>query len=323
MTRYLNYFYLLIAILIWSLAPSIVKIVLGKIDPLPFLILRFLSVVVFLFPIYWHIFQKSFIKKKKYSWYDWKNIIIYSLLSQTSLILFFIGLDYTTAVDSIILALSAPLITIAAGHYFFRDKLNLLKEIGIFIATIGTLLVVIEPLLTKQNGDPVDRFWGNMILILFHIVGSFWVVYTKFLFGTNSLVLISLMKKVGLKLHKKKYDIFEVNMLSFLVAFITLVPFALLNLETYIQQTLSLGWVEILGIIYMGLLSSAAAYILYTKAQSSLSVTEVSIFTYISPIFAIPASFLILNEVPTTYSYIGIAIILIGLFIAEKSPKSG
>lgn len=323
MTRYLNYLYLLIAILIWSFAPAIVKIVLGKLDPLPFLILRFFVVVIFLFPIYWNIFYKNFIKRKKYSWYDWKNIIIYSLLSQTSLILFFIGLDYTTAIDSIILALSAPLITIAAGHYFFRDKLNLLKEIGIFIATIGTLLVVIEPLLTKQNGDPVDRFWGNIILILFHLVASFWVIYTKFLFGTNSLVLISLMKKVGLKLHKKKYDVFEVNMLSFFVAFLTLIPFAFTNISTYTQQVLSLGWIEILGIIYMGLLSSAAAYILYTKAQSSLSVTEVSIFTYISPMFAIPASYLILGEIPTNYSYIGIAVILIGLFVAEKSPKSG
>ena len=71
----------------------------------------------------------------------------------------------------------------------------------------------------------------------------------------------------------------------------------------------------------MGILSSAVAYILYTRAQAKLSVTEVSIFTYISPIFAIPASYLILGEVPNTYSYIGIAIILIGLFIAEKSPK--
>jgi drug/metabolite transporter (DMT)-like permease len=321
MNRYLNYLYLLIAIIIWALAPSIVKIVLGKLDPLPFLILRFLVVVIFLFPIYWNIFYKNFYKRKKYTWYDWKNIIIYSLLSQTSLILFFIGLDYTTAVDSIILALSAPLITIAAGHYFFRDKLNLLKEIGIFIATLGTLLVVIEPLLTKQNGDPVDRFWGNMILILFHIVAAFWVVYTKFLFGTNSLVLISLMKKVGLKLHKKKYDVFEVNMLSFFVAFFTLLPFAFWDSQNYFNQVYSLGWVEIAGIIYMGILSSAVAYILYTKAQSQLSVTEVSIFTYISPIFAIPASYLILGEVPNTYSYIGIAIILIGLFIAEKSPK--
>lgn len=318
MKRYLNYFYLLVAIVIWGLAPSIVKIVLEKLDPIPFLFLRFLVVVIFLAPLFFKIF-----KKLKLTIYDWKNIIIYSLLSQTSLILFFIAMDYTTATDAIILTLSAPLITIAAGHYFFRDKLNLLKEIGIFISSLGTLLVVIEPILTNNSeNSPSERIFGNFLLILFHIVASLWVIYSKFLFGENSVLLVKLFKKIGFRLHKKKYPVYEINMISFLVALITVFPLLFWDFGKYISQISSLDSSEVLGIIYMGIFSSALAYILYTKAQAKLSVTEVSIFTYISPVFALPASYIILNEIPSNYSYIGIAIIMLGLFIAEKSPKS-
>jgi drug/metabolite transporter (DMT)-like permease len=318
MSRYLNYFYLLIAIIIWGLAPSIVKIVLEKLDPIPFLFLRFLVVVLFLAPLFYKIFTKM-----KFSLYDWKNIIIYSVLSQTSLILFFVAMDYTTATDAIILTLSAPLITIAAGHYFFRDKLNLLKEVGIVVSTLGTLLIVIEPLLSNNSENSAsERIFGNFLLILFHVVASLWVIYSKFLFGENSVLLVKLFKKVGFKLHKKKYPVYETNMLSFLVALFTVLPLLFWDFGKYTTQISSLEAREILGIIYMGIFSSAIAYILYTKAQAKLSVTEVSIFTYISPVFALPASYLILNEIPSNYSYIGIAIIILGLFIAEKSPKT-
>lgn len=318
MSRYLNYFYLLIAIIIWGLAPSIVKIVLEKLDPIPFLFLRFLVVVLFLAPLFYKIFTKM-----KFTFYDWKNIIIYSVLSQTSLILFFVAMDYTTATDAIILTLSAPLITIAAGHYFFRDKLNLLKEVGIVVSTVGTLLIVIEPILSNNSENSAsERIFGNFLLILFHIVASLWVIYSKFLFGENSVLLVKIFKKVGFKLHKKKYPVYEINMLSFFVALFTIFPLLFWDFGKYITQISSLEAREILGIIYMGIFSSAIAYILYTKAQAKLSVTEVSIFTYISPVFALPASYLILNEIPSNYSYIGIAIIILGLFIAEKSPKT-
>jgi len=185
------------------------------------------------------------------------------------------------------------------------------------------LLVVIDPILpTNSENSHSERIFRNFLLFLFHIVASLLVIYSKFLFGENSVLLVKLFRKVGFRLHKKKYPVYEINMISFLVALITVFPLLFWDFGKYISQISSLDSSEVLGIIYMGIFSSALAYILYTKAQAKLSVTEVSIFTYISPVFALPASYIILNEIPSNYSYIGIAIIILGLFIAEKSPKS-
>jgi len=143
------------------------------------------------------------------------------------------------------------------------------------------------------------------------------LIYYKFRFGKNSVKFISFIKNFGLKLHKKKYNDIEFNILSFYVAFIALIPFYLSNLNSYNQTLSSLSTTSIAVILYMAIFSSIIAYIMYIKAQAVLEVTEVSILGYISPMFSLPASFLILGEVPTTSALIGLSIIFLGIAVAQ------
>jgi len=309
----LSYFYLILATIIWAFAPALVKLVLNDIDPFYFLFIRFAIVSILCLPYFILV-----IIKRKYSKYDLMNLIIFSLTGQVSLILYFKGLDLTTSTDTIILSLVGPLLTIAAGHYFYREKINLIKEIGILLAFIGALVVVIEPLISQTNGTAKDRFTGNLLVIAATLVGTFWVIYAKFLFGKNSIKFISFVKKFGLKLHKKKYNDVEFNVLSFYVAFLSMIPFYILNFNSYNKATVNLSANSFVVILYMAIFSSILAYIMYIKAQSVLEVTEVSILSYISPLFSLPASYFILSEVPTISAFIGLSIIFLGITIAES-----
>ena len=309
-----NYGLLLVATILWAFAPSLVKYVLGNLDPFPFLFLRFLIIAIICLP-----FLLRILKKNKFSSYDKMNLLIFGITGQTSLILFFVGMNYTSAVDSIIIALSAPLISIAAGHYFYKEKLNLYKEIGIAVASFGTLLVIVEP--AFSNNSPIsanDRIFGNLCILLYQVIFTFWGVYTKFLFGKNSVFLIKIFKYFKVDLHKKPYNIFNFSIVSFYIGFITFIPLIFFDLSKYTNQVRNLDVYNWSAIGYMAIFSSIIAYYLFTKAQSKLQITEVSIFSYISPLFAIPAAFFILNEMPSYFSFAGITVILIGLFIAEK-----
>lgn len=308
----ISYLYLIIATIIWSFAPALVKLALNDVDPFYFLFIRFLLVSLFCSP-----YLIFVISKKKYSWYDWKNIIVFSLTGQVSLLLFFKGLDLTTSTDAIILGLIGPLLTIAAGHYFYRERLDFIKEIGIFLSFAGAALVVIEPLLSQTNGIAKDRFNGNLLILLSTFIGVFWVIYAKFLFGKNSLKFITLVKKIGLKLHKKKYDDIDFNILSFYMAFLFMIPFYVSNFKNYNETTLNLNSTSIGVLLYMAILSSILAYILYIKSQAVLDVTEVSILSYISPLFSLPASYFILKEIPSSSSFIGLSIIFLGIAVAQ------
>lgn len=312
----ISYLYLIIATIIWAFAPALVKLALNDIDPIYFLFIRFLLVCIICLPYFFYI-----ILKRKFSNYDLKNLFLFSVTGQVSLILFFKGLDLTTSTDTVILSLLGPLLTIIAGHYFYREKIDFMKELGIFLAFIGAILVVIEPLLSQTNGTAKDRFTGNLFVLLATLIGTFWVIYAKFLFGTNSTKFISFVKKFGLKLHKKKYNDVEFNILSFYITFIIMIPFYILNFDYYNTTTLFLSQTSLNVIMYMAVFSSIIAYILYIKAQSVLEVTEVSILTYISPFFALPASYFILNEIPSKAALIGLFVIFIGIGVAESRKK--
>lgn len=312
-----SYFYLLIATIIWSLATPLVKYALNDIDPIFFLFFRFFIVTILCLPFLIHYF-----KKKKYNRYDWFNLILFAITGQVVLIIFFIGLDLTTATDSIIIGLLGPLVTIAAGHYFYRDKINLIKEIGIFIAFIGAILVIAEPLFSATNGIAKNRFLGNLLISTNIIIGTFWVVYSKFLFGTNSIKLIGFMKKIGIKLHKKKYDEVEFNLISFLLAFVALLPFYAYNFQEYNHKIMTISSTSLAVIVYMAVFSSILAYILYIKAQAKLDVSEVSILSYITPLFSLPASFYILGETPSKFAVIGLIVIFTGIVVTKSADKT-
>lgn len=312
----ISYFYLITATIVWAFAPPLVKLALNDIDPIYFLFIRFFLVCLFCLP-----YLVIVVLKKRYSFYDIKNILIFSLSGQVSLILYFKGLDLTTSTDTIILSLIGPILTIAAGHYFYQEKLNLKKEIGILLAFLGAVLVVVEPLLSQTNGTAKDRFTGNLFVLTATLIGTFWVIYAKFLFGKNSVKFISFVKKFGIKLHKKKYNDIDFNILSFYVTLIALIPFYILNFDSYNKATLELSSSSIGVILYMTIFSSIVAYIMYIKAQSVLEVTEVSILGYISPFFSLPASYFILREIPSTTAFIGLGVIFFGIILAETLKK--
>jgi drug/metabolite transporter (DMT)-like permease len=308
-----SYFYLFIATIIWAAATPLVKLSFEEIDPYFFLFLRFAIVALVCLPyLYW------LLNNKNYTSYDWFNIGLYSIVGQINLLIFFIGLDLTSPTDAIIIGLTGPILTIAAGHYFYKENLTLKKQIGIFLAFLGTVFVVIEPLFSQSNGLAKDRFTGNLLILLHVLIGSFWLIYSKFLFGKNSTKFIGFMKNFGIRLHKKRYDPVEFNVLSFFVAAIIFSLFYFQNFEIYNQTILNLSGQTTGIILYMAILSTIVAYILYIKAQTILDISEMAILGYISPLFSLPAAFIILNEVPSNLAFAGLSIIFLGISIAES-----
>ncbi|OGG08695.1 hypothetical protein A2154_00300 [Candidatus Gottesmanbacteria bacterium RBG_16_43_7] len=78
----------------------------------------------------------------------------------------------------------------------------------------------------------------------------------------------------------------------------------------------------------MALISGTLAYTLNNKAVRTIEVGEVSVFTYIQPLFTLPLSLYWLNESITPMMIGGIIIATIGVSIAESrrlqtQPASG
>ncbi len=318
----LPYVGLFVATLIWGAAGPIIKYTLDYIPPITFLFLRFLIVCIIMLPYTIYEIQKVRINSK-----DYFNLFLFGLFSQTSLVLIFIGLKYTTALDNAIIGLLGSLLAVAAGYYFYNDKINSRIKMGIVLSSIGTVIVVLEPVLIGNHGIKIlERIFGNSLILLHNLFWVIFIIWSKMSMGERSPLLKKSLSFIHLKPMSKNYPPTLITSISMFVGLLSITPVALfeiLGIFGPIQyfNIMEIGTKGILGLLYMSILSSVVAYVLYQKALKYVNVTDTAFFGYLSPIFTLPVAYLLLKEIPNKFVIVGAIFIAIGVCIAERKPK--
>lgn len=292
--RLTAYLLLLVVAAIWGAALPIIKFTLGGFSPLIFLTYRFgVSAVISLVLILLLGLQ---IPRKK-------TVILltlgYGFLTSTiTLGLLFLGIERTTAVDTTLIAATAPILVTVAGVVFLNEHATRRERMGIALAFSGVVVTLLEPIL--KNHDGVFGLAGNIF------------VFVSVLAGTASAV----MAKVILR--KEVSPATAVN-ISFIVGFLTLLPAALIlySPQAIINQIQSASLPYHMGLWYMAIFSGNIAYFFWHKAQKTIEVGEAGLFTYLQPLFALPLAVLWLGETISPAFVTGAVIITTGVLLAE------
>ena len=216
----------------------------------------------------------------------------------STLSLFILQESLYTEPGSVINATS-PVFVAIAGIYFLKEKVTSRELLGLIVSFIGTLVIVIQPLLEGQK-----LFSGS-------VLGNFLV-----LAGTVSWVGYVVITKKQLK-HKITPLVLTTNM--FVVGFITM-SIILFYLNTPSQITAYFQNASLTAhacVVYMAYISGALAYFLYQKAQKLIEVSEANIVLYLAPVFTIPLSYFWLGERITLPFAIGSLIIVAGVVLSE------
>lgn len=318
---------LILATAIWAAALPVIKITLNDIPPFSFLLLRFLVVAVVMLPIMFFELKTTPIHRK-----DIKNLVLLGIFGQAALAFIFWGLKYTTAIDTALIGTAAPLITIFAGHYFYHEKVNNMVKFGVAIATLGTALIVFEPILGQQTiaGDAVQnhiglRMFGNVMVILYNVAFSIYIIFSKVIMGQLTKEVRGALKFFHVEPMKKEYSPTLITGVTFYVGLAAIIPFAIAENMGYFgvsgMDFSTLTWVPIAGILYMALLSSIVAYIAYEWGLKGAEATDSAIFGYLGTLFTIPFSLVMLGEIPTKAATFGAFVIAVGVVIAEKYKR--
>jgi drug/metabolite transporter (DMT)-like permease len=77
----------------------------------------------------------------------------------------------------------------------------------------------------------------------------------------------------------------------------------------------------ILAVLYLAVLASVTAFILFCYTVRYIGVTRANIFNNIRPVFTALLMLLIFNEQLPFWKWIGIVIIVVGLFISQNQRK--
>lgn len=241
-------------------------------------------------------FAKIIGKLNKIEKGDWKYFFLLSFFEP---FLYFIGETFglqrvSPTIASVIIA-TIPLFLPFVGLYYFKEKLTKYKVFGTLLSFIGVILVIVN-----ANMDLNADVWGILLLLLAVLSA---VAYTTLV---NQL--------------SHKYNAFTIVGWQSLLA---LIGFAPLFFIFEWEETMSTGWIweGVKPIILLGLFASIFAFVFFTYSIKKLGVTKAGVFSNVIPVFVSLFSFLLFSERLLSINYIGIAVVVGGLFLSQVKVK--
>ena len=209
-------------------------------------------------------------------------------------ILLFEAYNYTTVAVATLCYYLAPIFVIIASPFVLGEKLTAKKGLCVAAALLGMVLVsgVI------QSGSAAD----------FSLTGV--------AFGVGAGALYACIILMNKKL--KDINSYDTTVMQLAAATIVLFPYCLLTVPA---SSLSAGPVALGLLLFVGIVHTGIAYVLYFGSMKDLKAQTVAIFSYIDPILAVLLSAFLLRESMDMLSVIGAVLILGSTFVSEMLDK--
>ncbi|MEC2560119.1 DMT family transporter [Bacillus cereus] len=278
---------------IWGGMYVVSKYVLDFIPPLTLVWLRFIIAFVVLYGILKLAEKKQkkkvTIRKKDWLLFAWTGFIGYFI----SITCQFIGTKLSDAHTGSLVTSATPAFMVIFAALILKEKLTARRLLSTIIATIGVIIVI------GWDIEIGSYFIGTIILVGAAITWALLSIYVKIAsIQFSSLVITT-------------YAIF------FSLFFIT--PFMIWEL-----QTSSIGTVNtyvILGVLYLGIVSTAGAFFLWNKGLELIDASIGSLFFFFQPIVGSLLGWLLLNETLNSNFFIGGILIICSVLITTFEKK--
>jgi RarD protein len=278
----------LLAVIFWGTSFIATKYLLVELNPETIISMRLILAIALLLVI--ALFQKRdfSINLKSHAY-----ILILAMIAVFHLWIQVTGLKYTTASNTGWIIGTAPIFMAVLGLIFFKEKLNILKILGIIIATFGLLLLV-----GKGNPTNIDLIKNK---------GDLLVLSSAFTWGIYSMV----NKKISLN-----YSPLMTILYLFIMMAIIIVPLTVNN--TSIRSVVHLSGIGWLSILFLGLLCSGISYVIWAYALREMESAKVGAFLYFEPFITVLAAWIFLSENITLLMILSGLIITAGVFLVNK-----
>jgi drug/metabolite transporter (DMT)-like permease len=307
--KLIPYIAIICAMLIWAGAGIAVKEALLVFNPLTLIVLRFSIAVVLMLCVGWIFRGNDIVGLQRVEKKDLPLFLFGGLLQP---FLYFIFETYTYqsfASPTIAEAMlsTQPIMAPIFAWVILREQVTRYNILGIIVSTIGMLLL----LLVGSDNFAIGNPWGIFLAIL--------------------TVSCSVGYSVVLRRIPPQYSpltiVFYVQSISLVLFYILWGGDLLLNTTQYSSTLLnatqhsSTLLTSLLSVIYLAVLASVTAFILFCYTVRYIGVTRANIFNNIRPVFTALMMWMFFSEQLPLWKWIGIIIIIIGLFISQKHRK--
>lgn len=274
---------------IWGANLVVAKVTLGEFPVMTLAFLRYALSAILLLP-----FLLAERHRLRVESQDILRLSLVGLFIVTFNIYFFYeGVLRTSSINASVLGLIAPIISVVACWWFFKEKIYMINLLGTVIALFGGITIIGLPLIFT-SGFNLEHLTGNLLIILAGIV-----------FVVGELIARPLLKKY----HSITITIFTV--LIGVISFAVPATLDYLHNPHWIDKVTVLG---LLGVMYITVLSTICASFIFQWAIEKIGLSKAMLFNYLQP--AVAASFAVpfLGERISFSFIIGTCLVILGVY---------
>jgi len=277
---------------VWGSTWLAIKVGLGSLPPLTFAGIRFIIASGLL--LTYALAKKIEFPRDKGSW----QVMLFLSLTQITVpyALTFWGEQYMTAGLTSLLFATLPFFVVVFAHFMIPgEPVSAWKLMGMLVSFVGVTIIFSRELMSTSNS-----FWGGVAVIVgAGTAACANVVGKKYSESINSTVNVVVQLGVGA----------------------VLLTAAGVALERGLP--LSFGGTSIFAILYLAVAGSVFGFLALYWLFTRMEVTRISLFTFITPIVAVLLGWLMLGERVDPNVAVGGSLILVGVVLVNRAPKSG
>jgi drug/metabolite transporter (DMT)-like permease len=206
----------------------------------------------------------------------------------------YLGLNYTTATNGVILNSFIPVMIITMSWIFLRERLAPVQVAGVIVSLAGVLTI-----LSEGSVDTLVGFHLNVGDIFILLSMAMWAVYT-----------------IGLRWRPA-----GINMLSFLLVIAVIGDLCVLPLwlgEMALGRYVQWSWTNLAALVAVALFSSVLAYTFWNRGVEAIGASVAGLFVHLMPVFGVVLAWLFLGERMAPFHVAGIALILCGIWVTSR-----
>ena len=207
----------------------------------------------------------------------------------------YLGLNYTTAINGVILNSFIPVMIIALSRIFLRQSMSWVQLVGVCVSLGGVLAILSGGSLERLASLTLNR--GDLLII---VAMSLWSIYT-----------------IGLRWRPP-----GLHMLTFLFVIACIGDAAVLPLylsEMALGARMAFSWLNLAALLFVATFSSILAYIFWNRGVEQVGANVAGLFVHLMPVFGTILAWLLLGERLLPFHVVGIALILTGIYVTSRA----